>query len=368
MSAPTKESSITGAGYLWYCGSQAASIVGTMMYFTALYWLTLHVAHGRPFGLTSVVVAQFVPVLIFSRRAGLIVSRYRAVHVVLLTQAVQALGSLALALPLLGGWMAIWYLWVITFAIGFAQIVDVSARQVFMRDLVGDEELRRGSSLYGAATGLAKIAGPGLAGLVIAISGEAAVFIVDAASYLLVIAVLAWVARNPEHRARSAQPSGEQARRFRWVLDLPQAIKMASLMALLIGGFGIQFEVTNPLMATKVFHLNSVDFGLLGTFMAIGGIAANFYSARQKDPSTREFVAWAVAFGICETLASVMPVAWAYDMLMVVIGATIQLFAVSATIFVQKTAPDAQRGQALSAYNAAFMGFVPLVRQPPLGL
>ena len=112
-------------------------------------------------------------------------------------------------------------------------------------------------------------------------------------------------------------------------------------------------------MATRVFHLGSLGFGLLGTVMAAGGIVGNLYSSRRRDPGYREFLTWAAVFGAVEMMAAVMPVAWAYDVLMVVIGAAIQLFAVSATVYVQKATPDTQRGHALSAYNAGFMGFVP---------
>ena len=135
----------------------------------------------------------------------------------------------------------------------------------------------------------------------------------------------------------------EAARRFRWLLDLPRGIQVAAGMALLIGRFGIQFEVTNPLMATRVFHLGSLGFGLLGTFMAAGGIVGNFYSSRRRDPDSAEFLAWAVLFGAAEAVAAVMPAVWAYDALMVVIGAAIQLFAVSAIVYVQKSAPSAAR-------------------------
>ena len=132
-------------------------------------------------------------------------------------------------------------------------------------------------------------------------------------------------------------------------------------MALLVGGFGIQFEVTNPLMATTVFHLSPVGFGLLGTVMAAGGIAGSVYSARRADPDSREFLAWAVLFGAAEVAAAAMPVAWAYGVMLVIVGAAIQLFAVSATVYVQQATGDAQRGHALSAYNAGFMGFGPPV-------
>ena len=352
-------SAIASASYRWYTGAQAVSMVGTMMTYTALYWLTLHIAHGNAVVLSTLVAAQFLPMLLFSRRAGTIVARHRAVRVVIVTQSALAAGSLALGLPLVAGWMSIWYLWVLSFAVGCVQAVDVPGRQMFMLDLVGDAELRRGSSLYAAVTGMAKIAGPGVAGIIIAVSGEAAVFLVDAASYVLVIGVLARLAGSARHAGRSGLAERTDARRFRWLLDLPRGIQVAAGMALLIGGFGIQFEVTNPLMATRVFHLGSLGFGLLGTFMAAGGIIGNFYSARRGDPDSREFLTWAVLFGAAEAVAAVMPAVWAYDALMVVIGAAIQLFAVSATVYVQKAAPDGQRGHALSAYNAGFMGFVP---------
>ena len=332
-------SAVASAGYRWYTGSQALSIIGTMMTYTALYWLTLHIARGNAVVLSTLVAAQFLPMLFFSRRAGTIVTRHRAVQVVIVTQSAQAVGSLALGVPLLAGWMSIWYLWVLSFAVGCVQAVDVPARQMFMLDLVGDAELRRGSSLYAAITGMAKIVGPALAGIIIAASGEAAVFLTDAASFLLVIGVLAWLSRGERHRSPAERAGRVDARRFRWLLDLPRGVQVAAWMALLIGGFGIQFEVTNPLMATRVFHLDSLGFGLLGTFMAAGGIAGNLYSSRRRDPGYREFLTWAVVFGAVEMMAAVMPVAWAYDVLMVVIGAAIQLFAVSATVYVQKATP-----------------------------
>lgn len=141
--------------------------MGTMMTYTALYWLTLHLAHGSAVELAIVVAAQFLPMLVFSRHAGSIVARHRAVRVVLVTQPALAGGSLAMGLPLLAGWMPVWYLWVLSFVVGCVQTVDVPARQMFMLDLVGEEELRRGSSLYAAVTGMAKIAGPALAGIII---------------------------------------------------------------------------------------------------------------------------------------------------------------------------------------------------------
>jgi MFS family permease len=362
------------------------SLLGTMMSYTALFWLVLHLAHGGAAALAAVDAAQCLPMLLFSRRAGMIVARHRAARIAMVTQTLEAAGALAIGVPLAVGWMTIWYLVPLSFVIGCIQCVDLPARQTFMLDLTGQAELRRGTSLFATVTGLAEIAGPAVAGIVIAATGETGVFFLNAASFLAVIAVLARLSRQPRqapgdprqapghthqapghadqtpsHPGPSASKDGPvAARRSRWLFDLPREVQAAALMALLVGGFGLQFAVTNPLMASRVFHMGPFGFGLFGTCMAAGGIAGNYYSSRRKDPGPYEFLAWAMVFGAAECLAAVMPAAWAYDAAMVAIGAATQLFAVSATVYVQQTTAPEQRGLALSAYNAGFIGFVPV--------
>lgn len=228
---------------------------------------------------------------------------------------------------------------------------------MFMLDLTGDAALRRGTSQYQAAIGLARIAGPGVAGLVIAIGSQTAVFFVDAGSFLAVIAVLLWLP-NPGNRP-AANPDRNRPRRFRWVLDLPRQVQVAALMALLVGGFGWQFSVLNPLIAKNVLHVGSSGFGLFGTCAAVGGVLGSGYSSRRQNPGRHEFVAWSALFGVAECVAATMPAAWAYDVVLVVVGGAMQLFASSAIVYVQQATPEQQRGSALSAYNSAFMGFVP---------
>jgi MFS family permease len=354
---------VASAAYRWYLGAQMLSLFGTMMSYTALFWLALHVPHGGAPALAAVDAAQCLPMLLFSRRAGLGVARHRAARILLVTQSLEAAGALAIGVPLLAGWMTIWYLVLVSFAIGCVLVVDLPARQTLMLDLTGPAELRRGASLFATVTGLARIAGPGVAGLVIAAVGETAVFFFNAASFLAVIAVLSRLPAKITGAAPGSQDDAARARasarRFRWLAGLPGGARAAAVMALLVGGFGWQFAVTNPLIATRLFHLSSAGFGLFGTCAAVGGIGANYWSSRREDPGPREFAGWAAVFGMAECLAAVMPVAWLYDAAMVVTGAALQLFAVSATVYIQQDTPAAQRGLALSAYNAGFVGSVP---------
>jgi hypothetical protein len=347
---------LMGASYRWYVGAQAVSLAGTTMGYTALFWLGLHVPGGGATALAAIDAIMMAPMLVFSRRAGTFVSRHQPRRILIGTQALQAVAVVSIALIMLATRMTLGYLLPICFLIGSVQTVDVTARQMFMLDLVGDDNLRRGTSRYAAVTGLAKIAGPGIAGLIIAAAGETAVFFIDAISFLAVITVLVRLADSPGHG--STQAPG--ARRFRWLLDLPRGVRAAIVLALLVGGFGWQFAVTNPLMAKYVLHLGSAGFGLMGTCAAVGAVAGSVYSSQRRNPSRSEYAIWSLLFGLAECGAAVMPAAWAYDLLLFLLGGTMQLFSVSATVYVQQMTPEGQRAHAISAYNAAFMGFVPV--------
>ncbi len=341
-------------------------MVGTSMSYAALYWLGIHAADGNAIVLAVIVAVQFAPILLLSRRAAAVLTRYRAARVLIVTQTAQAAGALLIAIPLLAGREAVWYLCVVSCAIGCAQAFDVPGRQIFMAELVGERELRRGVSLYSTIMGLSKILGPAIAGGIIASAGEAPVFLINAASFIFVIGVLIRVARTAESAASRTGPGGAdpvgaaEARRFRWLLRLPRNILAVIGMSLLLGGFAYQFEVTNPLMATEVFRLDSVGYGIIGALLAAGGIAGSYYSSRRSDPGAREYLVWSGLFGAVEAGAALVPGVWAYGVAMVAIGALLSLFTSSSLVYIQQATPTAQRAYAVSAYNAAFIGFVPV--------
>ncbi len=340
-------------------------MVGTSMSYAALYWLGIHAANGNALVLAALVAAQFAPIPLLSRRAAAVLARYRAARVLVVTQAAQAAGALLIAIPLFAGQEAVWYLCAVSCAVGCAQAFDVPGRQMFMVDLVGERELRRGVSLYSTILGLSKILGPAIAGGIIASAGEAPVFLINAASFTFVIGVLIRAARTaapPASRTApgAADPAGPaETRRFRWLLRLPRNILAVIGMSLLVGGFAYQFEVTNPLMATDVFRLSSVGYGLIGALLAAGGIAGSYYSSRRGDPGGREYLVWSGLFGAVEAGAALVPGVWAYGVAMVAIGALLSLFTSSSLVYIQQATLRAQRAYAVSAYNAAFIGFVP---------
>lgn len=348
-----------GRAYRLYVAAQAASLLGTTMGMAALLWLVLHAGHGSALGLSAVEAAQCLPLLLLGRRGGALVARLGPARSLALTQGLLAAVMLAVAIPLLAGWTAVWYLIAASLATGCVQSADLPGRQMFMLDLLGEAELRRGASLYSAILGLSRIAGPAIAGAVIAVAGEGPVFVIDAASFLVVAVVVLALRGEAVHAARPAPGAAPDARRLRWLLGLPPGIRLCVAVSALLGGFACQFAVLNPLMATRVFGLGAAGYGLLATFLAIGGIAANFWSSRRGDPGLREVMTWAALYGVAQAAAAAAPAAWAYDAAMVAIGALLALFTSSCGVYIQQQASPEQRPHAVSAYNAGFIGLAP---------
>jgi hypothetical protein len=144
---PTNRIGVASAGYRWYLSSQVLSLFGTMMSYTALFWLALHIRHG---GAPAIDAAQCLPMLLFSRRAGIIVTRHRVAKVAMMTQGLQAAGALAIGFPLLAGGLrsGIWsrcHLWSAVFmvVVGAAtQLFAVSAT-VYVQQSTPSEQRAR---------------------------------------------------------------------------------------------------------------------------------------------------------------------------------------------------------------------------------
>jgi MFS family permease len=271
--------------------------------------------------------------------------------------------SLLLALPLLLlDWANIWVICAAALLLGCVQVMDSPARQMFLRDLVGKDELRRGVGIYSTSLGMARIAGPALSGLLIAMAGEGVVFLVNAVSYLAVVAALIFIGRRPDalFTATDGTAATRIDRRGGWLRGLPPVIWPALILACLLGGFAYQFHVTGPLMVSTVFGDGSITYGIVGTCAAVGAVVGSFVSSVRAHPTAREFIAWAGLFGVAALAAAASPNPIWFGTALVVIGAATTLFTTTTVVFVQRETSDHKQGPALAAYNAAYLGFVPL--------
>ncbi|SCL21617.1 Predicted arabinose efflux permease, MFS family [Micromonospora pallida] len=344
-----------------YVAGQAVSSFGTFMEYTALYWLVNRVAGGNALILSLVAAVQFLPMLVLSRPVGRVVGRMSRRRTLLITQYAQMAVSVLLAVPLLVfGWASAWWIGAMALLLGCVHVVDSPARQMFMKDLVGIERLRRAVGTYSTAVGGARIGGPAVAGFLIAAVGEGWVFVLNAVSYLAVVFSLHYVRRVRGDSTGGATAAGQGPGSGARLNRIPQAIRPALLLTLLLGGFAYQFQITGPLMVVTVLHDDSVTYGLIGMCTAVGAIVGSIISARRSTPTTGEYVTWATAFGIVALFAAMATSSVWFGAAMAGVGMALSLFTTTVVVFIQHRASDSEQGPALAAYNAAYMGFIPL--------
>ncbi len=199
---------------------------------------------------------------------------------------------------MLTGTAELWHVYLLALGLGVASAFDAPARQAFVSELVPAEDLPNAVALNSASFNLARLAGPGVAGLVIALLGTAPAFLINAASFGAVIFSLTRMRPEqfqPTTRAPARKGAGPRGPCLPAARD-PDLLLVFAL-AFVVSTFGLNFQLTNAMMSTDVFGVGPGEFGLLGTIMAVGTLAGALLAARRARPRLRYLLGGAVGFG-----------------------------------------------------------------------
>ena len=353
--------SLRAYNYRLWAGGALVSNVGTWMQRTAQDWLVLTVL--TPHNATAVGVVmglQFGPQVLLLPWTGSAADRFDRRKLLLATQA--AMGMLALDLGILtaAGIVRLWHVYVFAFGLGCVTAFDAPARQTFVAELVGEEDLSNAVALNSTSFNAARLIGPAVAGVLIAVIGTGWVFLLNAGSFAAVLVALNLLRVGELHRDRQApRPRGSLTEGFRYIKLRPDL--MAVLwMLFLIGTFGINYPIFISTMSVTVFHAGASQYGLLTSIMAVGSVVGALLSARREKPRMTFLLVGAVVFGIGFAIASVMPSYWLFGLALVVVGVAAQTFTTTAISAVQLWTDPAMRGRVMAILLAVAMGGTPL--------
>ena len=345
---------------LWMSGA-IVSNVGTWMQRVAQDWLVLTVLTDHSavaLGITTGL--QFAPMLLLAPLAGVLADRMPKRRLLMMTQAAMGTIGLVLGLLVVTGAVQLWMVYLLAFALGTAAAVDAPARQSFVSEMVPREDLSNAVGLNSASFHAARIVGPALAGLLIAVVGTGPVFLINAASFLAVIASLARMrVRELAAPPKAARGKGQMRAGLRYVRNRPDLVLVLAIVGM-VGTFGLNFQMTTALMATSVFHKGAGQYGLLGSIMAIGSLSGALLAARREKPRLRLVVGAAVAFGLFSSIAAVMPTYPLFAISLVPVGLSALTLMTSANATVQLSVSPEMRGRVMALYMAIFMGGTPL--------
>ena len=347
--------------YRLWMGGAVVSNVGTWMQRVAQDWLVLTVLTDHSavaLGITTGL--QFAPMLLLAPLAGVLADRMPKRRLLIMTQA--AMGSIALLLGVLvvTGAVELWMVYALALGLGIAAAVDAPARQAFVSEMVPREDLSNAVGLNSASFHGARIVGPAVAGLLIAWVGTGPVFLINAVTFLAVIASLSRMrVRELAPPPRAATGKGQLRAGLRYVRRRPDLVLILAIVGM-VGTFGLNFQMTTALMATEVFDKGAEQYGLLTSIMAIGSLSGALLAARREKPRLRLVVGSAFAFGVFSSVAAVMPTYPLFAISLVPVGVSALTLMTSANATVQLSVAPEMRGRVMALYMAIFMGGTPL--------
>jgi len=356
--------------YRLFAGGSLVSNVGTWMQRVAQDWLVLTLT-GSAGALGITTGLQFLPLLLFSPIAGIVADRYSKRQVLVVTQVVLAVTAGTLGVLAVTGLVTVWHIYVLAFVFGAAAAFDMPARQAFVNEMVGPDQLANAVGLNSASFNLGRVIGPAVAGGLIAWLGSGVVatgwvILVNAASYLAVIVSLTRMQDDeltpavPLPRARGQLRDG-----LRYVRARPD-IMLVMAVVFCAGTFGLNFQMTTALMATEVYGKGAGEYGVLGSVLAIGSLGGSLLAARRAQSRQRLVVGSALAFGFAVILAGTMPTYLTFAVVLPVCGFTALTMITAANAFVQMSTAPQMRGRVMALYMAIFMGGTP-AGAPALG-
>jgi MFS family permease len=343
---------------LWFFG-QIVSTSGTWMQSVAQGWLVLRVT-GSAIDLGVTVALQFLPFLLFGPWGGVVADRFDKRQVLVATQSLFAVQALVLGLLTLTGVVQIWMVWVLAFLMGVVNVVDNPTRQSFAVEMVGPEDLANAVGLNSVIINSSRIIGPAIAGLLIATVSLSAAFLVNAVSFVAVIASLATMDVQALQRARPVPRAKGQVRAgLRYAWSLPD-LRIPLLLLAVIGALGYNFSVLLPLMAKVAFHKGGGTYGALLSAMGVGALAGALIAASRRRPSRRLLTGSALAFGAFSLLVAWAPTLHLGMIALVPMGAAGIIYVATTNSLLQLGAKASMRGRVMALWAMVFLGSTPI--------
>jgi len=343
----------------WF--GQTVSQTGTWMQNTALAWLVLRLTNS-PLALGTVTTAQFAPILLFSLYGGVLADRVPKRRLLLITQSIMLAQALVLATLTATGSIRLLEIYLLAAVGGIANAIDNPARQAFVFEMVGKDDLPNAIALNSTGFQLARLLGAALGGLAIGTIGIADTFYLNAASFLAVIGGLLLMRPSrffsvprPVH-GKLFKQIGEG---LRYAVTTPDTALVVLTMGVL-GTFGYNFSVFLPLIARFVLHAGAVGFGILSSSLAAGSVVATLFVAYIGTANRRTLLAGAGAFSLLlfgVALSHWWPVS---IVLLLALGFASSVFTATSNARLQIVTPQQLRGRVMSIYTLLFLGSAPI--------
>ena len=347
-------------------GANIFSNIGTWAQRIAQDWLVLQLTHsGTDLGIVTAL--QFIPVLFLSLHGGALADRFDKRKVLIATNLGGWFSSGTLGLLVVTQHVRLWHVFVLAFCLGASSAIDAPVRQAFIAEVVGHADVANAVSINSANFNAGRLIGPAVSGGLIAAFGTGPSFLINSFSYLVVIFSLTNLRKSEFFIVPRGAGDRSVREGIRYVRARPD-LYVVMIDIFFMATFGLNFQIFNALMATKVFHRGSLSFGLLGTFLAIGSFSGALLSARLEKHRKAMFVVFgSMIFGCVLMILAIMPTYAAYAAWLPVCGFVTLSTVIAANSLVQINSDPVLRGRVMGIYLLIFLGGAP-VGSPLIGV
>ncbi len=339
--------------------ANALSNIGTWAQRVAQDWLVLELTDNNGGALGLVTAVQFAPVLLFSLQGGKLADRVNKRKLLIWTNIVAALACYGVGILVITDQIKLWHVFLGAAVLGISSAIDAPIRQAFTSEIVGHSDVANAVSLNSANFNAGRLVGPAMSGFLIANFSTGPSFIINATTYLFVIAALLSMREKDFFIQKKEETLGTVREAIRYSLARPD-LYVVMLMVFFTATFGLNFQIFNALMATKEFGKGPASYGLLGTYIAVGSLTGALLSARlERFRTTRFIIKLGVVFSLAVVILSIAPSYTIYSLWLPICGVTALTMLISANSYMQTQSDAAIRGRVMGIYLFIFMGGTP---------
>ncbi len=358
---PSLLRSLRHRNFQLFFGGQLISLTGTWMQSVAQSWLVYKLT-GSAVLLGLVGFSNQIPVFLLAPWGGVLADRINRRRILLATQTIAMILAFVLSALTLFHRVQVSHLFVLSALLGITNAFDIPARQAFVVDMVGKEDLINAIALNSSMVNGARIVGPAVAGLLVAVVGEGWCFLINAASYVAVLAGL--LAMNVPLRPRLSRHTSTLeniVEGFRYA-GKKAPIRALLLLLGLVSLMGMPYAVLMPLFADQVLHGGASGLGILMGASGIGALigALTLASRRGLRGLGRWVAVSAAGFGVSLMLFSASRHFLLSAALLVPVGFFFMLEMAASNTLIQSMVTDELRGRVMAVYSMMFMGLAPI--------
>ena len=348
--------------YRLFFTGQTVSMIGTWMQDIAISWLIYQLT-GSAMMLGTVTFCSKVPGLLLGPLAGLAADRFNKHRLIIFTQSMSLLQALLMAVLVLANRIEVWHVMALGTLLGCIQAFDLPARHAFIVDMVDNrDDMNNAIALNSIIINAARLVGPAVAGALIALVGEGVCFLLNAGSFLAVLAALCAMRIHPKAPQGGNRSVGrELCEGFTYAYHfLP--IRYLFFLLWIICFLGMPYIVLMPIFADQVLGGGSYILGFLFSATGLGAVCgASFLAARPHVAGLENIVPVAAGlFGVALAVFSQNTSVWLALGIMFFAGIGMIMHSIATNTLLQTVVADDKRGRIMSMYSMAFQGLTPL--------